>query len=86
MHLLTYNQNMCNHSIFCQTIYSGIFICSACAIVEFLEDFEPEVVRILLLYLYNGAICWYDIAKNFEMFESVMKIPDKYNFTALRFY
>ena len=48
-----------------------------------IEDFEPEVVEILLLYLYNGAICWYDIAKDFEMFESVLKIADKYNLTEL---
>ena len=48
-----------------------------------IEDFEPEVVEIVLRYMYNGAICWYDTAKNFERFEGVVKIADKYNLSEL---
>ena len=48
-----------------------------------IQDFEPEVVEILLRYLYNGAVCWYDMAKNYETVEGVFRIADKYNFTEL---
>ena len=47
-----------------------------------INDFEPKVVEILLRYLYNGAVCWSTI-KVKEILIGVIKIADKYNFTAL---
>jgi hypothetical protein len=47
-----------------------------------INDFEPKVVEILLRYLYNGAICLSTI-KVKETMIGVIKIADKYNFTAL---
>jgi len=47
-----------------------------------IDDFEPKVVEILLRYLYNGAVCWSTI-KVKEILIGVIKIADKYNFTAL---
>ena len=47
-----------------------------------INDFEPQVVEILLRYLYNGAICLSTI-RDEEIMIGVIKIADKYNFTAL---
>ena len=47
-----------------------------------INDFEPKVVEILLRYLYNSAVCWSTI-KVKEIMIGVIKIADKYNFTAL---
>ena len=47
-----------------------------------IEDFEPEVVEILLRYLYNGSVCFGDLVKAGPIIE-VLKIADKYNFTEL---
>jgi hypothetical protein len=47
-----------------------------------INDFEPQIVEILLCYLYNGAVCWSDIRLQNIMI-GVIKIADKYNFTAL---
>ena len=47
-----------------------------------INDFEPEIVEILLRYLYNGAVCWSAIKSESAM-KGVIKISDKYNFTGL---
>jgi hypothetical protein len=47
-----------------------------------INDFEPKVVEILLRYLYNGAICLSSM-RDQETIIGVIKIADKYNFTAL---
>ena len=47
-----------------------------------INDFEPQIVEILLRYLYNGAVCWSAI-KSKRAMKEVIKIADKYNFTGL---
>jgi hypothetical protein len=57
-----------------------------------IDDFEPKVVEILLRYLYNGAVCLFVVhgrnSQNYlhqrlKEIIGVIKIADKYNFTAL---
>ena len=53
-----------------------------------IDDFRPEVVEILLRYLYNGGVCDADFSKydgkdQDQLIIDVMKLADKYNFTEL---
>ena len=45
-----------------------------------INDFDPQVVEILLRYFYNGAVS-YQMSKKIMI--GVIRIADKYNFTAL---
>ena len=47
-----------------------------------INDFDPQVVEILLRHLYNSAVGWPDI-KVKKILIGVIKMADKYNFTAL---
>ena len=42
-----------------------------------IDDFEPEIVEILLRYLYTGAVCLHG---KMGIMTSLLKIVDKYNF------
>ena len=48
-----------------------------------INDFDPQVVEILLRYLYNGAVGWHAMKLSGKIMIGVIKIADKYNFTAL---
>ena len=47
-----------------------------------IDDFEPEVVEVLLRNIYNGSVLYSEL-DNIELSISLMKISDKYNFTIL---
>ena len=47
-----------------------------------INDFEPEVVKILLRQIYNCSVHYMDL-DNITMAMSLMKIADKYNFSSL---
>ena len=47
-----------------------------------IDDFEPEVVKILLRHIYNCAVHYMDL-DDITIATSLMKIADKYNFSSL---
>ena len=56
-----------------------------CTEIIYIDDFRPNVVEMLLLYLYNGGICedFTESDGNVQFTIDMMKVADKYNFTEL---